>query len=316
MAVTIGIDVGGTKIAAGVVDGNGALVARRRIATEADDPRAVVAGITKVAQELLAAAPAVGAIGVGAAALVDADNGIVLSAPNISWKNVALRAMLEERVGVPVVVDNDANVAAWGEATHGAGAGAGDQVMVTVGTGIGGGIVIGGRLYRGARGVGAEIGHMVIQAEGGALCACGNVGCLEAMASGNSIGRRALERKGSPEAGRLVALGGDGEVTGQIVGQAAAEGDPLALEILAETGRWLGVGLANLVNIFDPALIVVGGGATAGTGDLLLEPARARMAELIIGRSWRTPPPVVAAALGYDAGIVGAAALARATIRR
>ncbi|MCA1830483.1 MAG: ROK family protein, partial [Actinobacteria bacterium] len=166
MDVTIGVDVGGTKIAAGVVGADGVVLARKLIPTDASDPAAVVAGITKLATEMRAAAPHAGAVGIGAAGLIDADHGIVLGAPNIAWQNLHLASMLRERLKLPVVVDNDANVAAFGEALHGAGAGHGDQIMVTVGTGIGGGIIIGGYVYHGARGVGAELGHMIVQAGG------------------------------------------------------------------------------------------------------------------------------------------------------
>lgn len=313
MTLTIGIDIGGTKIAAGVVDSNGVLVARRQIPTEAGNPVQVVAGITKVATEMRAAAPGASAVGVGAAGIIDVERGVVLGAPNIAWQNVHLRAMLEERLKLPVFVDNDANAAAWGEALYGAGKGAGDQVMVTVGTGIGGGLVINGAIYRGAHGFGAEVGHMIIEGDG-PPCACGARGCFEAMASGTAIGRIARERASDPAAGTLIDLAG-GEVaaiTGELVGHAAVDGDPFARSVLEEAGGWLGVGLASLVNLLDPDIIVVGGGAAAGTGDLLIEPARRRMGELIIAHGARRAPPVVGAALGADAGVVGAAALARA----
>jgi glucokinase len=316
VTVTIGIDVGGTKIAAGVVDDHGKVVARRRIATAAMNPSAVVAGIVKVAQELIAAAPGAMAIGIGAAGLIDGEHGMVLSAPNIAWENVPLQAMVTDRLKLPVVVDNDANVAALGEALYGAGEGYGDQIMVTVGTGIGGGIVIGGKIYRGAHGVGAELGHMIVAADDPARCACGNNGCLEAMASGTSIGRRARERAGETGAAAVLKLaaGDVAAITGELVGEAAIGGDAWATDIIAETGRWLGIGLANFVNIFDPDVIIVSGGAATGTGELLLTPARETMAKLIIGHAWRKPPPVLAAALGYDSGLVGAAALARGAV--
>ena len=314
MSVTIGIDVGGTKIAAGVVDEAGTVVARRQIATAATHPTAVVAGIVKVAQELLAAAPNVSAVGIGAAGLIDGEKGIVLTAPNIAgWDNVPLRAMVSDRLKLPVIIDNDANVAALGESEYGAGKDYGDQIMLTIGTGVGGGIVIGGEIYRGAHGVGGEIGHMIVDGTGSAVCACGNHGCLEAMASGNSIGRRARERVSEPGATAVLELAGQKavDITGELVGEAARSGDPWARDIIAETGRWLGVGIASLVNIFDPEVVIIAGGAATGTGDLLLGPARDNAAGLIIGHAWRALPPVVLATLGYDAGLVGAAALAR-----
>jgi len=314
VAVTIGIDVGGTKIAAGVVDEDGKVIARRQIATAAKHPTAVVAGIVKVAQELNAAAPGATGIGIGAAGLVDGDNGVVLSAPNIAWENVPLRAMVADRIDLPVLIDNDANVAAWGEALYGAGKGYGDQIMLTVGTGVGGGIIIGGKIYRGAHGIGGELGHMIVDAGNSAQCACGNHGDLEAMASGSSIGRRARERASEPGAAAVLERAGrDGAaITGELVGEAAKAGDVWAREIIAETGHWLGVGIANFINIFDPNVVVVAGGAAAGTGELLLAPARDAAAGLIIGHAWRKLPPILPAALGYDSGLVGAAALARA----
>lgn len=295
-ALTIGIDVGGTKIAAGVVADDGSIIARRSISTEAADPKAITAGITKVAQELQASAPTVVAVGVGAAGLVDIERGVVLSAPNLAWSNVALGPMLIDRVGLPVVVDNDANVAALGEARFGAGVGVADQIMVTVGTGIGGGYVFGGRVYRGAHGLGAEVGHMTIAGVEGPECGCGNRGCFEVMASGGSMGRRAREQ-------------GTAFSSGEEVGRAARDGDQVALAIVRETGTWLGIGLANLVNLLDPALIVIGGGASRD-GELLIGPAREALAEHVMGRPARATPPVVAAALGPDAGLVGAAILA------
>ena len=312
--LTIGVDVGGTKIAAGVIDEGGTIVARRRIETQAADPQAVVAGIAKVAQELRAAAPAAAAIGVGAAGLVDAARGIVLSAPNIAWEDVHLRALLEDRAGLPTAVDNDANVAALGEAVHGAGRGAGDQVMVTVGTGIGGGFVFGGRLYRGGGGLGAEIGHMIVDA-GGEACGCGNRGCWETVASGTALGRMARARASEPGARDVVARAGGvaAAITGEIVGEAAAAGDAFARELVDEAGGWLGLGMANLVNILDPELIVVSGGVVEGCDELLLAPARKALAAHVIGAG-RSGPPVLRSALGGDAGVVGAAALARALV--
>lgn len=313
MTVTIGIDVGGTKIAGGAVDAEGRILSRSQVPTPAGDPPATVAGIVKVARELRAAAPGAVACGIGAAGVIDHDRGVVLTAPNLAWRNLHLRAMAEDRIGIPVALDNDANVAAYGEALFGAGRGLGDQVMITVGTGIGGGIVIGGAIYRGAHGVGAEVGHMIVDARG-PECPCGARGCLEAVASGSAIGRLARERLAGGEGGEevLSRAGGDiGAVTGEVVGGAAVAGDPFAVSILAETGRWLGIGLASLTNLLDPAVFVIGGGAASGTGDLLIAPARDSMAACVIGREFRHLPDVVAAALGADAGVVGAAAVAR-----
>jgi glucokinase len=309
---TIGLDVGGTKIAGGVIDGSGAIVRRSQVPTEADHPEAIVADIVSVARELSAEFPAVAAVGVGAAGLVDTAAGVILGAPNLAYRDVPVGATLEKELGLPAIVDNDANVAALAEAVYGAGRGAGDQIMVTVGTGIGGGIIIGRHIYRGHYGVGAELGHMVIDPDG-PVCGCGNRGCWEAVASGNAIGRLARQRvEGGAGADVLARAGGDIKaITGELVGEAAVAGDPFARDVLREIGRLLGVGFANIVNIFDPEVIVVGGGAAAGNGELLIGPARDAMKAHILGVAWRKPVRVVAARLGNDAGVVGAGVLAR-----
>jgi len=309
---TIGIDIGGTKIAAAVVDSDGNVIARRQVPTESDEPTAITSATLKVAREMKAAAPASAAAGVGAAGLVDVARGVILGAPNLAYRNVPVRDTLSERLGLPVVVDNDANVAALAEALHGAGRDAGDQIMVTVGTGIGGGIIIGGRIYRGHYGVGAELGHIVIDPDG-PVCGCGNRGCWEAVASGTAIGRLARQRvEGGAGADMLASVAGNlDEITGELVGESARAGSAFAQDVVASIGRLLGLGLASIVNIFDPEVIVIGGGAAAGTGELLLGPARESMMAHVLGPSWRTPVRVVPAELGNDAGVVGAAALAR-----
>lgn len=310
-APTIGIDVGGTKIAGGVVGDDGTIVARVQLPTESDQPGAIVAAILKVMNELRGAAPAAWSVGLGAAGLVDSNAGVILGAPNLSYRNLPLRSLVEERSGLPVIIDNDANVAGLAEAIYGAGRGYADQIMVTVGTGVGGGIVIGGSIYRGAHGVGAELGHIVVDPDG-PVCGCGNRGCLEALASGTRLGRMAEERVAEHHDSAVYSLAGEEPrtITGALVGEAALKGDAFALWCVAELGRWLGIGLASFANIFDPSVVVVGGGV-AGLGDLLLDPARASMREHVVGIGWRTVPRVVPATLGNDAGIVGAAVLAR-----
>lgn len=314
-AVTIGVDVGGTKIAAGVVDAEGRILDRRQVPSEADEQDAIVAAIIDVTRQCLDAVGSSAAVGIGAAALVDFEAGVVLWAPNLAYKDLHLRAIVEEHVRLPVVVDNDANVAALAEAVHGAGRGSLHQVTITVGTGIGSGLILDGRVYRGAFGLGGELGHMIIVPDG-PRCPCGNHGCWEAVASGRAIGRLARQRiEGGAGADLLAAAGGDlNAVTGELVGEAAVAGSPFARDVLQEAGRFLGIGFANIVNIFDPELIVVGGGAAAGTGDLLLDPARDAMTAHVVGHAWRRPVPVVPAALGADAGIVGAAVLAREAV--
>ncbi|HZD01094.1 MAG TPA: ROK family glucokinase [Actinomycetes bacterium] len=304
----IGIDIGGTKIAAGVVTADGHIVERALVPTPLDDEAATVTAMLRVIEELRARRPAVQAIGVGAAGLVEWPSGRVRWAPHNAYRQLSLRRLVYEATGLPTVVDNDANAAAWAEARFGAGVGCDDMVLLTVGTGIGGGLVLGGQVYRGGWGLGAEVGHMIADPDGDP-CACGNVGCLEAMASGSALGRAGRRAAQADPAGRLAKIAGAPEkVTGEVVFHAAREGDPVACELFQRLGFWLGVGIASLVNLFDPELVVIGGGLVA-TGDLLLVPARASLERYAFGLEHRELPPVVPARLGSEAGLVGAASL-------
>jgi glucokinase len=305
----IGIDIGGTKIAGGVVTEAGQILDRTRVPTPPDDESATLAALFAAVDELLARHRQVAAIGVGAAGLVEWPGGRARWAPHNSYRRLELRRLLHQRTGLPTTVDNDANAAAWAESRFGAGAGGGDLVLVTVGTGIGGGLVLGGHLYHGEHGFAGELGHLIVAPDGD-RCACGNRGCLEAMASGSTLGRLGREAAAGDPGGRLAALAGaPGLVTGEVVFAAAGEGDKLALALFERVGHWLGVGIASLVTIFDPDLVVVGGGVAA-TGELLLAPARASFERYVHGRAHRDLPPVVQSRLGDDAGIVGAATLA------
>lgn len=249
------------------------------------------------------------AIGIGVAAYVEYPSGRVVFAPNLNYDELEIGRAASERFGIPVVVENDANAAAWGEYKFGAGRGVDDLLMLTIGTGIGGGIIASGELYRGSLGFAGEFGHMTI-VEGGPVCACGQRGCLEALAAGTAIARMA--REGIGGAGDSIVLelaGGDpSRITGALVNEAARAFDRYASEILERAGRWIGVGLASLTNAFDPELFLVGGGA-AEAGDFLLEPARLELRNRLAGR--REPPEVRSGILGNDAGVIGAAALAR-----
>ncbi|HEX6577633.1 MAG TPA: ROK family glucokinase [Jiangellaceae bacterium] len=312
MGVAIGVDVGGTKIAGGVVDEAGAIIARTRRDTPSTDPRAIVANIVSVVQELRRDR-SIDAVGVGSAGFVDAARSTVLFAPNLAWRDVAVRDQVVAATELPVVVENDANAAAWGEFRFGAAEDVDDMVCVTVGTGIGGGLVLDGAVYRGAHGVGAELGHMRV-VPNGHLCGCGNRGCLEQYASGRALVReaRALALAGSVFAARLLELaGGDPEkITGPMVTVAARDGDAAARELLTDLGRWLGEGLASFAAILDPAVFVIGGGVSAA-GDLLLGPASDAYRRNLTGRGYRPEAEIRVATLGNDAGIVGAADLAR-----
>lgn len=311
--LTVGVDAGGTKLASVVTTPDGAIVDRRRTETPADAPERVVAAIADVARELIEAHGA-SAVGVGAAGMIDR-SGVVRFSPNVAWRETPLRRDVADAVGVPVIVENDANAAAWGEFRFGAGSGATDMLLVTVGTGIGGGIVIGGELFRGAHGFAAEIGHVVVEPNG-PLCGCGNRGCWEQVASGRAIDRRARTAASDDPGSLMVELaGGDpGAVLGGHVSEAARQGDAAAVRVLSEIGERLGVGIAGLVNVLDPDVVVVGGGAVEA-GELLLGPARAAFLDAVEAPEHRPEVALVAAALGNDAGAVGAADLARAAVR-
>jgi glucokinase len=308
--LAVGLDIGGTKIAAGVVRADGYIVERTRIPTPQEiDEKVTVAALVEVIDELRAAQPEVEAIGVGAAGLVQWPAGRVIWAPHNPYRDLPLRRLLHERTGLPTVVDNDANAAAWAEARFGAGTGSDDMILLTVGTGVGGGMVLGGRPYRGVSGLGAEFGHMIV-APDGAPCSCGSNGCLEAMVSGTALARLGREAVLADPEGRLARHAGDaGEITGPLVFDAARAGDPTARALFDRMGFWLGVGIASLVTAFDPELVVVGGGLVT-TGDLLLGPARASFKRYVFAPAYRTLPPVVPARLGPEAGLVGAATLA------
>jgi glucokinase len=315
--LTLGVDIGGTKIAAGVVDETGAVLVRERRDTPTRNmaPSVVEDAIAEVVQDLAAAHP-VGAVGVGAAGFVDAARASVLFSPHLSWRQEPLRAALAERLDLPVVIENDANCAAWGEWRFGAGRGEDHLIVVNLGTGIGGGIVRAGRLERGRYGVAGEFGHMQV-VSGGHRCECGNRGCWEQYASGKALVReaRGLAASGSPMAFRLLERidGDQSVVSGELVAELAQAGDPASQELFGELGGWLGVGLANLAAAFDPGRFVIGGGVS-DTGEMLLAPARESYRRTLTGRGFRPEADIVRAGLGGDAGVVGAADLARQAV--
>ena len=314
--LAIGIDIGGTKVAGGVVDAHGSVLRRARRDTphRSTSPRVVEDTIVSVVDELLSGDFAdVAAVGIGAAGFVAADRATVVFAPHLSWRNEPLREALGARVSLPIFVDNDANAAVWAEYRFGAGRGESHLVMVNLGTGIGGGIVLDGRVIRGRYGIAGEFGHMQVVPDG-IRCECGNKGCWEQYASGNALVReaRALISAGSPVVSDLFErVGGRPEdLTGPLVTEAAREGDPLARELLSEIGRWLGIGMADLAAALDPGTFVIGGGVSAA-GDLLLDPAREAFRRQLTGRGYRPEAAIVSAQLGNEAGLVGAADLAR-----
>jgi glucokinase len=309
----VGIDVGGTKINAFRVARDGEVLDRKSVPTPADDEEATLAAMIDVARALRT--DEVLAVGVGAAGLVDASDGTLRFAPNLAWRELPIAARMRDALGLPCQVDNDANLAAYAEFRFGAGRGYRHLLLVAVGTGIGGGIVSDGRLFRGAHGFAAEIGHMIVE-PGGVLCGCGNRGCWEQVASGSAIGRLGREAAREHEHSILRRLVGDpGDVTGAHVTEAAHRGDEPSIRVIAEVGQRLGEGIAGLVNVLDPQIVVVGGGAIAA-GELLLEPARVAFRDAVEGFEHRPRVPIVAAQLGNDAGAVGAAALALEELAR
>src|SRR6478736_10459013 len=296
MSLACGIDVGGTKIAGGVVDEDGTIEEEiAGLVTELRERHDIVS------------------VGVGAAGYVDKARAVVLFAPNVAWRNEDLKSELEKRVELPVVIENDANAAAWGEFVYGAGSDAEDLLLVTVGTGVGGGLVLDGEVYRGANGVGAEIGHMRV-VPNGILCGCGKHGCFEQYASGSALVReaRSLAMSGAQIAqGMLSRAGGElHKITGPLITEAAQQGDQGAIQQLSELGRWLGEGIASLTEILDPGVVVIGGGVSEAD-ELLLEPTRTAFASQLVGRGFRPIPEVRKARLGNRAGLIGAADLSR-----
>jgi glucokinase len=307
-----GIDVGGTKIAGCVVDTDGTILEQARVESPATSTDAIEQAIEELVRGLQRN-HRIASVGVGAAGFVDKGRAVVMFAPNLAWRDETLKADLEGRLGLPVVVENDANAAAWGEFEFGAGKDVDDLLLVTVGTGVGGGIVLDGELYRGAFGVAAEIGHLRVE-RNGRPCGCGNRGCWEQYASGSALVRgvrEAVESSSLQAREMLVRAGGDPAAnTGPMISESAAAGDRIAVEQLEILGHWLGEGIASLVTVLDPAVAVIGGGVSEA-GDLLLEPIRAAFRSNLTGRGHRPEMEIRKAQLGNTAGMIGAADLAR-----
>ena len=312
MGLAIGVDVGGTKVAAGVVDDQGKVIEKFRRYTPAASPEDTISVISGVVIELTGRHE-VDAVGIGAAGFVDQTRANVLFAPNLAWRDEPVKKLVEERIGRQVIVENDANAAAWAETKLGAARGHDDVVLITVGTGIGAGIVIDGRLYRGRFGSAGEPGHYRVFPDG-RVCGCGNRGCWEQYASGSALVAEAREfARRSPEAAvRLLQLGGGSPdlIDGPAVTAAAREGDPGAVRCFEIVGNWLGAGLADLSAILDPGCFVIGGGVSEA-GELLLGPARQAYEHGLTGHTHRPYADVRLAELGPDAGLIGAADLAR-----
>ncbi|MBP2702458.1 ROK family glucokinase [Microbispora sp. RL4-1S] len=311
MALTIGVDVGGTKIASGVVDEEGRILESGVRNSPATSPEKIAVTIAEAVQEL-AARHDVEAVGIGAAGFIDETRSVVRFAPNLAWREEPLREKVADLVGLPVVVENDANAMAWGEYRFGAGRGESHVVCVTVGTGIGAGIVLDGALYRGRWGMGAEFGHMQA-VPGGRPCGCGNRGCWERYASGSALLMDAVEyAEADPStAPHLLRLGGSIEgVRGEHVTEAARLGDRASLAAFASLGGWIAQGLADMAAVLDPGRFIIGGGVSRAA-DLFVDTVRAEFAARLTGRGHRPLADIRVAELGAAAGVAGAADLAR-----
>ena len=308
MGVVVGVDIGGTKVLAGVVSPAGEVLRTVRVAMPGRlAPVEAVEDAVVVAVTDVAAGSPLSAVGLAAAGFVS--GGTVAFAPHLPWRGEPVRDRLAARLGVPVLLDNDANCAAHAEATYGAGRGAPSMVLLTLGTGIGGAFLHDGRVWRGANGMAGEFGHMQVVPDG-LPCECGRRGCWEQYSSGNALVRHVRSRLGAePTVLAEMSSGDPSLLTGPMVTAAAADGDLVARAAFTSIGEWLGVGLANVVAALDPALVVVGGGV-AEAGERLLEPAREALARSLVGAAHRDVPPLRAAALGPAAGLVGAASLA------
>ena len=305
----IGIDLGGTNIAVGVVDAQGARAAVRTAPTRAQrGPEALLDDIARCVEHCLDEAGILptdcAGLGIGCPGSCDSEAGLVRRAPNLNWTDVPVCRLLRERLGLPVALANDADCAALGEVAYGAARGRSSALLITLGTGVGGGFVIDGNIYSGYRGLGGEFGHVCI-APGGVRCGCGQDGCWEAYASATALVRQAREAAALHPDSLLNALPA---LDGKAVYAAAREGDETAHAVTAQYARYVALGLTNLINALAPEVVLLGGGV-AGAGDALLAPVRSFVQERFFHKDPALLPEIAAAALGGDAGIYGAAAL-------
>jgi glucokinase len=319
--LALGVDLGGTKILTAVTNSQGKMLSRDHSITPArKGHEAVIQSILESANRALeqanVAISELTALGVGAPGLVNPETGILFTSPNLpGWRNIPLRDIMQERLGKKTFLINDANAAALGEFYFGAARGARNFIYITLSTGIGGGIVIDGKIYAGAIGAAGEVGHMTID-DKGPVCNCGNRGCWETLASGTALAREARHRiKEGARTSILEYTEGDvGKVTAEVIHNAAEQGDSLAKELIARTGYYVGVGLANLINIFNPELIVIGGGLS-NIGDMLLKPAFKVAGERAYKEAFQAVR-FASAELGRNSGVLGAAAFALQEMRR
>lgn len=308
MTTTIGIDIGGTSVRAAVLDGTEVLGPPLRDTTPRTERETEDLLVTLIAK--LAATRPVEAVGLAVAGFVSADRRRVMFAPHLAWRDAPVPQRISERVGLPVVMDHDVNSAAWAEYRRGVSAGSPIALLIALGTGIGAGLVVDGRIYRGAHGVAPELGHLTVVPDG-RPCPCGKRGCWERYCSGTALAQTARLRMADHDAPVLRRLCGDdpAAVTGTMVAVAATEGDPVALHAMDDLGRWLAVGLALVTDVLDPEVIVIGGGVSAAAG-MFLPLAASEFAGSITGAGHRPLPRVELARFGDRAGIIGAGLLA------
>lgn len=306
----IGIDIGGTKIAGARVSDDGRILAEDRVPTPAGDPSAIIDLVVAMVDRLRAGHEVIAA-GVAAAGFIDAAQSTVYYAPNINWRHEPFRDRLRERLDIDVTIDNDANAAGWAEFRYGAGRDVTDMTMLTIGTGVGGAVVTGNRLLRGAFGTAGELGHLRV-VPGGLPCGCGAHGCIEQYGSGRALMRMAHEIADAGGIGTELARAREahGALTGPLLADLIEARDPGALHALNQLGSWLGQACASLAAVLDPHVFVFGGGVAAA-GDLLLDPIRESFLAHLPARGYHPEPQFVTAELGNDAGVVGAADLAR-----
>lgn len=307
----IGVDLGGTKIATALIDSEGRVLARTSCLTEAQEGvEKVLERMYKTVEDVLLEAGIelneIAGIGIGSPGPLDSKTGIVHSAPNLGWKNVPLGDLFRQRFQVPIYVGNDANLAGLGEKWLGAGKNVGSLLYLTVSTGIGGGIIIDGKIHTGSHDIAGEVGHIIVKRDG-PLCGCGSRGCLEAIASGTAIAREAKAGIARGESPLLAKLAGDGEPNAKLVGEAARNGDPFSTNLLEDAFTYLGLGIVSLLNVLDPEMVVIGGGVS-NLDDLLFDPVR-RVVKENLGTSPLGDVPIVKAELGADVGVLGAAML-------
>jgi glucokinase len=309
--LTVGIDIGGTKIAGGVVDPGGTILEKLRVDTPAD-PEALTDAVAAMVRHF-GEHHDIAAVGVAAAGFIDRDRAVILHAPNIDWHNAPLRDQLQDRLSMPITLENDANAAGWAEFRFGAGRRTHDMVMLTMGTGVGGAIVTGGKLFRGGNGIAGEMGH-IRHIRDGLLCGCGQRGCIEMYASGRALQREANEIADAGGIGaRLAEVRAEkGEIPGTAVSRLVLEDDPGAIEALHRVASALGEACASFQAVLDPELFVIGGGV-AQLGDILLDPMRAAYGASLPGGGERPGAEFAIAQLVNDAGLIGVADLAAQT---